>query len=527
MTHAQSLSTMMGPAAAALLGAPNERLSRLTDGVLRFGNQGSIEVNVGEGWFSDYEAGVRGGVLDLIKHKGGAANDAAALTWLEEHGIKDKSDRRAVTQPEESRFYDYRDEGGAVIFRVERRVQDGRKTFLQHGPDGSGGFVCRKGCMQGVRRLLYRLPELLNADRDAVVFVCEGEKDADRLASAGLVATTNPGGAGKFLPDYVPHLTGRNVVVLEDNDQPGRDHAADVVTKLSGAAKSVAVLRLPGLPEKGDVSDWIAAGGSLADLSRLADQALSDASKVSLPIAASPYLWADPESLPRRPWVYGRQLLRGSVFLVVAPGATGKSALMTGVAMSLCTGRPLLGSEVWGGPKRVWVWNLEDSLCELRFSIQAAALHWGLQPADLDGRLFVDSGLDGATLKLAVQDRDGCKINQAVSQAIIDELQRRQIDVLIIDPFISSHGLSENDNAAIDLVAKEWSRIASQAGSAVVLVHHARKTGGEAVTAESARGASSLVDAARGGLALNTMTEIEADKFGIDRDERRRYVDCH
>jgi hypothetical protein len=72
-------------------------------------------------------------------------------------------------------------------------------------------------------------------------------------------------------------------------------------------------------------------------------------------------------------------------------------------------------------------------------------------------------------------------------------------------------------------VAKEWSRIASQAGCAVILVHHARKTGGEAVTAESSRGASSLGDAARGGLALNTMTEGEADKFGIDRQDRRRY----
>lgn len=241
------------------------------------------------------------------------------------------------------------------------------------------------------------------------------------------------------------------------------------------------------------------------------------------PIKATPYQWRNPERLPRRPWLYGRQLLRGSVFLVVAPGATGKSALMTGMGMALCTGRPLLGAEVWGGAKRVWMWNLEDGLNDLAFSIQGAALHWGLEPADLDGRLFVDSGLDGACLKLAVQDGKGARINVEASGAIVAELASRKIDVLIIDPFISSHGLAENDNAAIDLVAKEWSRIASQAGCAVILVHHARKTGGEAVTAESSRGASSLVDAARGGLALNTMSESEADKFGIDRTDRRRY----
>jgi len=243
----------------------------------------------------------------------------------------------------------------------------------------------------------------------------------------------------------------------------------------------------------------------------------------SRPIRATPYPWRDAVTLPRRPWLYGRQLLRGSVFLVVAPGATGKSALMTGMALALCTGQPLLGAEVWGGPKRVWMWNLEDDLNDLAFSIQGAALHWDVGPADLDGRLFVDSGLDGAPLKLAVQDREGARIDIEASRGLVAELVSRAIDVLIIDPFISSHGLAENDNAAIDLVAKEWSRIASQADCAVILVHHARKTGGEAVTAESSRGASSLVDAARGGLALNTMTEGEADKFGIDRQDRRRY----
>ncbi|WP_068082684.1 AAA family ATPase [Novosphingobium rosa] len=254
-----------------------------------------------------------------------------------------------------------------------------------------------------------------------------------------------------------------------------------------------------------------------------ADQAYGHDAAPRRPIYATPYQWRDPETLPRRPWIYGRQLLRGSVFLIVAPGATGKSALVTGMAMALCSGRPLLGAEVWDGPKKVWLWNLEDSLNDLAFSIQAAALHWDLTPADLDGRLYVDSGLDGAGLKLARQDRDGARIAEEASAAIIAEIQSRQIDVLVIDPFISSHGLSENDNAAIDSVAKEWSRIASVTGCAVILIHHARKTGGEVVTAESSRGASSLVDAARGGLALNTMTEAEADKYGIERDRRRRY----
>lgn len=242
------------------------------------------------------------------------------------------------------------------------------------------------------------------------------------------------------------------------------------------------------------------------------------------PLSATPYQWQAPESLPRRPWQYGRMLLRGSVFIIIAPGATGKTSLKIGTALALCSGRPLLGQEVWGGPKRVWIWNLEDSLADLRYSIQAAALHWGLTEGDIGGRLFVDSGLDGATLKLARATPNGPQINAEISRQIQDEIKRRQIDVLMIDPFISSHGLNdENDNAAIDMVAKEWSRIATATGSSVILSHHAKKLNGGEVTAEAARGASALVDAARGGLALNTMTKAEAEGFGIAADRRRLF----
>src|SRR3546814_3304044 len=64
-------------------------------------------------------------------------------------------------------------------------------------------------------------------------------------------------------------------------------------------------------------------------------------------IRATPYRWQSPDTLPRRPWIYGRQLLRGSAFVVIAPGATGKSSLLAGMALSLCTGRPYLGQQVW------------------------------------------------------------------------------------------------------------------------------------------------------------------------------------
>lgn len=257
------------------------------------------------------------------------------------------------------------------------------------------------------------------------------------------------------------------------------------------------------------------------DIIPLGNRSLTNATN----IRATPYVWRDPATIPPRPWVYGRQLLRGTVSLVVAPGGTGKSALMTGAALAMVTGNPFLGLAVWGGPKRVWLWNLEDAGEELARTIQAAAQHWNIDRDDVGGRLFVDSGLDGAELKLAVQaQHKGFEVVEPVANALLAELMARQIDVLIIDPFISSHSVPENDNGAIDAVAKQWARIAAKANCSIVLVHHTGKQRGAEVDADSARGASALVAAARFALALNVMTKEEGAGLGIERNECGRYV---
>ncbi|MCG3181402.1 MAG: hypothetical protein BIFFINMI_03795 [Phycisphaerae bacterium] len=146
--------------------------------------------------------------------------------------------------------YDYRDAAGELRFQVVRFEP---KDFRQRRPDGSGGWTWD---LAGVGRVLYRLPELLAADPSVPVFVAEGEKDADNLASIGLVATTNPGGAGKWskLSDDSA-LHGRRVVILPDKDTPGRRHAEDVAGRLHGKAAEVRLVELPG--DGKDASDWI------------------------------------------------------------------------------------------------------------------------------------------------------------------------------------------------------------------------------------------------------------------------------
>lgn len=241
-------------------------------------------------------------------------------------------------------------------------------------------------------------------------------------------------------------------------------------------------------------------------------------------ILATPFPWPDAATIPLRPWVYGRWLLRNTITAVVAPGGVGKSSLMASTILALATGRDLLGKTVWDGPKRVWYWNLEDDGDELARQIQASARYHRVAADDCEDRLFVDSGLDGAELCTAIEGEGGCEIVRPVIEALVAELIARKIDVLIIDPFVSSHAISENDNGAIDMVAKEWARVAKRANCSIVLVHHTRKLGGMKVTAEMSRGAVALIAAARSTLVLNRMDELEAKIFGIDGDEERRRI---
>ena len=228
-------------------------------------------------------------------------------------------------------------------------------------------------------------------------------------------------------------------------------------------------------------------------------------------------------NLPKRAFIYGVHLARRYVSVSVAAGGTGKSMLLTASALAMAVGRPLLGDAVHDGPKRVWMFNLEDPLDEMHRRVVAAMKHFGLSQNDIGDRLFLTSGRD-TPLCIARQGRDGVVIDEATVEALIAAILKHGVDVVMIDPIISSHRVSENDNAAIDAVAKTWARIADRTNAAVELSHHMRKLGGMEATADSGRGASALVDAARSVRVLQRMSAEEGAKLGVPEDERRRYV---
>jgi hypothetical protein len=155
--------------------------------------------------------------------------------------------------------YDYVGADGALLYQVVRLEP---KDFRQRQPNGNGGWIWRLD----ERRVLYRWPELIKFP-DATVFVTEGEKDADRVAELELCATTVA--TGKWSAECVAALAGRDVVILEDDDAAGRKKALEAAQALHGTAKTIRVVSLPDLPDKGDVSDWLDADPRRAD--KLAD----------------------------------------------------------------------------------------------------------------------------------------------------------------------------------------------------------------------------------------------------------------
>jgi hypothetical protein len=234
------------------------------------------------------------------------------------------------------------------------------------------------------------------------------------------------------------------------------------------------------------------------------------------PIFATPYTWKNPATLRRREWLYGYLLIRKFVTATVAPGGVGKSSLGAVESLAQVSGKDLLG--VFPPRQlRVWLWNLEDPQEETERKIQAAAMHYGLTAEDIGDRLFVDSGRD-QPLVIATTTRTGAVIVRPVVDSLVAEIIERKIDVIKIDPFVSCHEASENDNQAMDLIVKEWGKVADRGNCAVELYDHTRKMGGTEteVTVESSRGGKAKTDACRVVRAINRMTKDEGAKAGID-----------
>ena len=273
--------------------------------------------------------------------------------------------------------YPYQDESGKLLFEVVRYEP---KDFRQRRPDGKGGWTWS---LNGVRRVPYNLPEAIKAED---VLILEGEKDVETARKLGIIATCNPGGAGKWRPEYSEILRGKRVTVICDSDAPGVAHGRQVAQSLLGIAREVKLIeamplckdlsefceKLPDdatrrqmiealiadAPEltAADVAKWQPAKGSGLTLTRLGD------------------LIAEPEE--QVPWLLEGILPAGGLGLLAAKPKVGKSTLARCLALAVASGEPFLDRPTLKGA--VIYLALEEKRSEVRAHFRAMGATAGL-----------------------------------------------------------------------------------------------------------------------------------------------------
>jgi putative DNA primase/helicase len=385
--------------------------------------------------------------------------------------------------------YDYTDADGTLLFQTCRFEP---KTFRQRRPDGNGGWIWSLGDTPPV---LYRLPEVAAAVADGKrVFVVEGEKDADAITAFGYTATTSPMGAGKWREAFSDALNGAEVVILPDNDDPGRAHAEQIAASLLSRGCVVRVVNLPNLPEKGDVSDWLAIeSNSLDSLEELigktprwSPDGMTEKRRVLWRLDE---LWENDSIMRPPPAIVPRLAWAGRSTLLAAREKIGKSTLVGYIAAKVSSGGAFLGQPCAKGD--VLIVTLEE------------------YPGDTARRLRTFDADAGKVHLLLGFSGDPHERPQELGR-YIEELDPI---LVIIDTLAAySHGLADDDNSAVQMtgVLQPISRLAHENHVALILVHHAKKTDGRA----------------RGSTAITAGTDVvvEIDVPDEDTDPTRRRV---
>lgn len=570
--HADHFAQLMEPVARFLFGDPNKAMSSKAE--LRFGNRGSLSVDLQKGVFYWHGEGKQGGVLDLIEAEKGLKG-REAVQWLRDNGfdLPDNREQRpggpknrpegASPNQQENRAkivasYPYVDEKGALLFEVVRMEPKDFRQRRKARPDDPPQHV-RNGwvwSVKGCRQVPYRLPELLEAMKDGqTIFVCEGEKDADNLWKLGVPATTNAQGAGKWPPELNSFFTDADVVVLPDNDPQardrdgnlrfkpdgrpifvGQDHAELVAGQIGSVARNVRVLELPDLPLKGDVSDWIEAGGTADQLYDLLETRALDGvdwvmSRPGPSAAASSPPWDElgrdhAQEEPNRPfvsrfnarpwaqldaagedheWLIKSVMTRREVAMMAGPSGCGKSFLGLDMAMAICRGERWFGNWVRQGGviyqagegkrglfKRLKAYRQEKSL-----SLQDP-LDFVLMPAGLN--LYAND--DHASAFIAE-----CRFWMRTFSA--------PLELVVIDTFgAATSGADENASRDMGPVLDRCGRISEELSASVLLVHHMNAGG------TKARGWTGIQANIDSVLSVARLESKEAQPI-IDNDRRQ------
>ena len=233
--------------------------------------------------------------------------------------------------------------------------------------------------------------------------------------------------------------------------------------------------------------------------------------------------------IPPRPWIYGRMLLLGHITAIIGTGGTSKSTIANAVAISLAAGKGWI-NQTCHHAYPVWIYNKEEDQEELdrRLKAQEKFLQLKGDP-NLYANLHYQSGIKQPIILAEQNQFKKPKENKQWVEACSNFIKENNIKLWVIDPLVSIHYLDENNNMQMDFLARLLISIAQDAKCAILLVHHSNKA--STVSSEeheslmnNARGASSLLNAARIAYSVKTMSEAEAKKFGVNTRMRYNYM---
>ena len=387
------------------------------------------------------------------------------MSWRDFHSPKEAIRRKS--SPATSRIvatYDYTDDAGVLQYQGVRYEP---KDFKQRRPDPDrpGEWIWN---LKGIPRVLYRLPELKKAiAAGEMIYIVEGEKDVDNLRTIGIAATCNVGGAGKWKPEYSNVLRGATVIVIPDNDKVGRDHATQVYDALRGIAEYVRIVPLPGIPEKGDVSDWIAAGGTREQLKCIVAATVTT-TVTEEPVALYTRCAADVE-MAKVEWLWPARLPIGKIVAVAGDPGLGKSCATNSMAATVSKGGrwPVSGGKC--DPAGVLIASFEDDPEDVTVPRLVAA------GADLRNIHFLEGvpGEEGRRSFDVTKDTDRLDVY----------LERNPgIRLAIIDPISATMpGTDSHKNADVRSALNPLREVARRRRVCVVTVTHLNKGTGSAM----------------------------------------------
>lgn len=395
-------------------------------------------------------------------------------------------------------IYPYPDETGKLLYEVGRVDPPGeKKKIMQRRPDGRGGWLWK---LDNVRRVLYRLPEVLEAN---TVFICEGEKAADalndKLRAADLygdqVATTNSQGAGYWQDEFVVALDGKAVIVLPDNDDQGAKHATQVCSSIRarGKARSLKRLDLPNLPPKGDAADFFSSGRTVKGLLHLADAAPEWKPEEKTSgfrfLSLSEVLSQEPPQ-----WLVDGLLTEGGTSLLTAKHASFKSFFALDLALSVATGKKWHGRTVMNGTV---IYIAAEGATGVQRRAQAWLDHYSIEEK---------------AARLLVWNRPVALHEPDVYADLVHALSELEPALIVVDTLARcTVGLEENSSADMGRYADAVDALAKASGAHVLTVHHNNKGGEYRGSTALPAAVDTHISLERKGIAVTLKVEKQKD----------------